>query len=163
MCIRDRSKDCAAPAYSYRMGTYKLTHPSIMMDNVTRPPPNGNATDYDDDEGRLHVFRLPEPTLVSCVGHLANGGVSYDPRCLGDGDDDVAYLYDLSTDPSEQRDIAADHPDVVKQIIQKVNDFVTAKQIYPCNLPPDGACYTNDPDGEAQCTDQGYFSPWKHD
>ncbi|KAH8068122.1 sulfuric ester hydrolase [Aureococcus anophagefferens] len=137
--------NCSAPAYSYRDGDYKLVHPSIINDTWIVPPPSVGAAYADDG-------------APSCVHPEPHGAVSLDAACVSLVDN-ATYLYDLSVDPEERVDLAAEKPDVVFAIQAKVLDFVARHEMYPCNVPG-GPCFDVDQAGNASCTALGYFRPW---
>ncbi|KAH8064891.1 sulfuric ester hydrolase [Aureococcus anophagefferens] len=137
--------NCSAPAYSYRDGDYKLVHPSIINDTWIMPPPSVGAAYADDG-------------APSCVHPEPHGAVSLDAACVSLVDN-ATYLYDLSVDPEERVDLAAEKPDVVFAIQAKVLDFVARHEMYPCNVPG-GPCFDVDQAGNASCTALGYFRPW---
>ena len=45
-------------------------------------------------------------------------------------------LYNLSADPSESKDVAADHPDIVKQIAKIMHEARTESELFPLPTPP---------------------------
>ena len=44
-------------------------------------------------------------------------------------------LYDLDNDPHEDNDLAAQHPDIVNQLVQKIYEDHTDSQLFPITLP----------------------------
>ena len=45
-------------------------------------------------------------------------------------------LYDLSTDPHEDDDLAAQYPDIVRLLIDKIYEDHTDNPLFPVTLPP---------------------------
>ena len=44
-------------------------------------------------------------------------------------------LYDLASDPHEDHDLAADHPDVVRRLVEKIYEDHTDNPLFPITLP----------------------------
>ena len=45
-------------------------------------------------------------------------------------------LYDLAADPHEDHDLSAQHPEVMKLLIQKIYEDHTPNPLFPITLPP---------------------------
>jgi arylsulfatase len=45
-------------------------------------------------------------------------------------------LYNLKDDPHEDNDLAAKHPDIVKQLVEKIYEDHTDSSLFPITLPP---------------------------
>ena len=69
---------------------------------------------------------------------LRDGSWSYHARTAPDGE----TLYDLATDPGERRDVAAEHPDVVREMRLRVARYQVTRQ------PGHFVCVSGAPPGE---------------
>ena len=44
-------------------------------------------------------------------------------------------LYDLATDPHEDNDLAASHPEIVRLLVEKIYEDHTDNPLFPITLP----------------------------
>jgi len=146
---------CNGPASAYHYvgcvgdacGHFKLMDGAVKSDSWWALPTSTASATASAEADASHGMAGP------------NGNVLFPPAASN-----VTYLFNISADPGEHTDLASTLPKVVTALKAKVAALAAGTDLVPaCNIPPNGACYADDPKAAAILKAANAWVPWVSD